>query len=150
MKKVVEGDVFVIPNSSEKLDSFCEPEWLMEKLRRNAGIYANYSDMMVELWICSSQCDNWADTPGGFQKEAEIKFNEEGKIGLTRNQRVIGYFPKHFPASVVEGKKEGDVIELDNPEYGVKIKLTCRQLNYRYKNIPKKNSRFEDTLNFVL
>jgi hypothetical protein len=116
---------------------------MKSRLSRLAGIELKDEDEMVQVWIISSKCDNWSDTFGGFQEvigNDEWEDHEEGKKAL-----ITGYFPNYIPKRLIEGKKEGDKIELTCPEYGVKITLTCRQLKYRYSRFGK----FEEVLNQV-
>lgn len=141
MKQVVEGNMFIVPNASEAIGSFCEPEWQMEKLRRLLGLKVNYEEKVVQLWMCSEKCDNWGDQFGGFQSELGVELEDH-----TRENRLLGYFPKYVPAKLLENKKEGDVVEFDCPEYNVKIKLTCKQLDYRYRRFGK----FEEVFQYVL
>ena len=145
MKQVVEGNMFIVPNASEAIGSFSQPEWQMEKLRRLLGLKVNYEEKVVQVWMYDQVCDNWNDQFGGFQKTAEVDFNSD-IVSPTTNERLLGYFPRYIPAKLLEDKKEGDVVEFDCPEYGVKIKLTCKQMESRYRRFGK----FEEVFQYVL
>lgn len=133
---VVEGFAFIIPNQVTKLEEFSEPEWQMEKLRRLCGIKANYGDRMIQIWVGSVECDNWNSSYCGFQKILGMEeLNER-----TRDNRLVGYFPQYFPVQIFDKKMEGDVITFECEEYNVTIKLTCKQLGYRYERF----GRFEE------
>lgn len=135
--QVVEGHVFIVPNQVTKLgQGFAYPEFQMEKLRRMCGIKASYDDRMLQVWIVSEDANNWNDHFGDFQKVAGIEEPDHN----TRDGRLIGYFPKFFPVEVFDKKMEGDEVTLQCPEYDITIKLTCKQLDYRYKSF----GRFEE------
>ncbi len=134
--QVVEGHVFIVPNQVTKLEDFAEPEWLMEKLRRLTGLKVNYEDEVIQVWVVSERCDNWSDTFAGFQACCGM----EEFDSKTRDQRLMGYFPKYFPVKLFDKKMEGDEISLYCKEYDITIKLICDQLGYRYNRF----GRFED------
>lgn len=148
---VVKGDIFIIPNIAEKFVDSSSPEWVKEKMKRLVGIEPKDDDKMVEVWITSPKVDNWQDNFAGFQREIGL-INDEAEEDLWeekrgREARLLGYFPRHIPASMFAGKKEGDEINFHCPEYdGVDIVLTCRQRNYRYSSF----GNFEDVLKNVL
>ena len=148
-KIVVRGDIFIIPNIAEKFVDSSSPEWVKEKLNRLVGIEPKDDDKMVEVWITSPKVDNWQDNFAGFQREIGL-IKDEAEENLWEEKRgearLLGYFPRHIPASIFAGKKEGDEINLHCPEYNVDIVLTCQQRNYRYSSF----GTFEDVLKNVL
>ena len=119
-------------------------EWIRERHSRLTGIEPKDEDIMLQVWITSEQCENWNDHQGGFQKVlgllTTIKW-EDSREGL-----LLGYFPTYYPATIFAGKKEGDEVTLNCPEYGVQIVLTCRQKNYRYSMF----GRFEEVFRKVV
>lgn len=151
-KKVIKGDVFIVPNYASELNDFPEhnQDWFKEKLSRLTGIEAEKEERMIQLWITSNTCDNWQDRFAGFQKIIGILNTESEEIKWEnrrgREARLLGYFPRYFPSKIFEGKNEGDIVTLDCPEYEVVIELSCKQLDYRYKNF----GRFEEAFKYVL
>ena len=149
-KTVVKGDVFIIPNTAEIFSNFSSPEWQAEKLSRLVGIKPQDDDRMVEVWITSPEVDNWQDNFAGFQKEIGLFTDEnqevEWEMENGSESRLLGYFPKYFPAKVFAGKNEGDKVTFYCPEYDVNVVLTCKQQDYRYASF----GNFEDVLRSVL
>ena len=149
-KKIIKGDVFIIPNCASKMADFPEhtQDWFKEKLSRLTGINIVEDEKMIQLWITSNNCDNWQDCFAGFQKAIGL-IKDEAEEDLWekrgREARLLGYFPGYFPSKIFEGKNEGDIVTLDCPEYNVVIELTCRQLDYRYRDF----GRFEEAFQFV-
>ena len=146
--KIVKGEAFIIPNPTDKLSSFCEPEWLAEKCERLLGVKAEPEDEMIQVWVVSEKCDNWSCTFGGFQKEINSKFPtlvESWKKSKEEQKetRLLGYFPGYIPKRLFCGKKEGDVVTFTCPEYNVEIILTCNQLGYRYNRFGRFEEVFE-------
>lgn len=134
-KTVVKGDVFIIPNMCNKFKTFPSHsrEWIKERHSRLTGIEPKDEDIMLQVCITSEQCEkceNWNTLQGGFQKVIGLPTTIEWED--SREGRLLGYFPSYYPASIFAGKKEGDEVTLNCPEYGVQIILTCRQKDYRY------------------
>ena len=132
LKKLVRGDVFIIPNICDRFETFPSDsrEWIKEKHSHLTGIEPKDEDIMLQVWITSEECANWNDHQGGFQNVLGLPTTTKWED--SREGRLLGYFPSYYPASIFAGKKEGDEVTLDCPEYGVQIVLTCRQRNYRY------------------
>ena len=151
-KKVVRGDVFIIPNVCDQFMCFSpdSQEWIKEKHKRLTGIEPKDEDSMVQVWITSDQCDNWQDRFAGFQKMIGLLKTGEDEIiwedKRGREARLLGYFPGYFPSRIFKGKKEGDIVKIGCPEYDVIIELTCKQLDYRYRDF----GRFEEAFKYVL
>ena len=144
-KKVIKGDVFIIPNYARELRDFFVRDWLREKLSRLAGIeFVRDDEKMIQLWITSDKCENWNHF-AGFQKELGIR-KENLRNCKDPEERGLLYFPNYFPSKIFEGKKEGDIVKIGCPEYDVIIKLTCKQLDYRYRDF----GRFEEAFKYVL
>lgn len=142
-KKVIRGDVFIIPNVCDQFMCFSpdSQEWIKEKHSRLTGIEPKDEDKMLQVWITSKQCGNWNDYLGGFQEILGIEITREWE--KSREGRLLGYFPGYYPASIFAGKKEGDEVVLNCPEYDVQIVLTCRQKNYRYSKFGNFEEVFE-------
>ena len=135
-KKVIKGDAFIFPDSACKLSEFSQQDWIVENLSRLAGIEVDENEWMIQLWIISEECGNWQDYFAGFQEILGIREEDfRNSCKSYREMRLLGYFPRFFPSRIFEGKKEGDTIIIDCPEYKVLIELTCKQLNYMYKNL---------------
>ena len=146
MEKIVKGDIFIIPNAAEKIKSFdpVSSNWVREKLKKQLGIEIQPEEKLIQVWIKSPESDNWGDAYGGFQKTANVPFDEEDE---SRENKLMGYFTPFLPLRYLQNKKEGDTIELTSPAYGgVKIELTCKQIGNRYERF----GRFEEALEFVL
>lgn len=147
-KRVIKGDVFIIPNYAIKMADFPEQLWIKEKLSRLAGIETiGDKEKIIRLCITSDDCDNWQKDFAGIQKiigvhEEDFQYNCKS----SRESRLLGYFPSYFPSRIFEGVKEGDTVRLDCPEYNVVIELTCKQLDSRYNTF----GRFEEVFQSVL
>lgn len=152
-KKIIKGDVFIIPNYAVKLADFSEQEWkewIKDKLSRLAGIEAvGDKEKMIRLRITSDEYDNWQDRFARFQEIIGIREEDfKNSCKSSRESRLLGHFPSYFPSRIFEGVKEGDKVTLDCPEYGAIIELTCKQLGYRYNMFGLE--RFEDVFQSVL
>lgn len=145
-KKVIKGDVFIIPNYARELRVFSK-DWLKERLSRLAGIeFVRDDEKMIQLWITSDKCENWNHF-AGFQKTLGIRKEDfRNNYQDPEERRLLGYFPNYFPSRIFEGKNEGDTVKIDCPEYDVIIKLTCKQLDYRYRDF----GRFEEAFKYIL
>lgn len=145
-KKVIKGDVFIIPNYARELRFFGK-DWLKEQLSRLAGIeFVRDDEKMIQLRITSDKCENWNHFTG-FQKALGIcKEDFRNNYQDPEERRLLGYFPAYFPSRIFEGKNEGDTVKIGCPEYDVVIKLTCKQLDYSYKDF----GRFEEAFKYVL
>lgn len=147
----VKGDMFVIPNPAGKFGEFITStrKTMKDRLRRLVGIdNVVDEDVMIEVWMTSDVCDNWASQYGGLQRHLGIELNEREK--RTEDDYTIGYFPKFLPLKVLEGKKEGDVLRLHCPEYNVDILLTLNQHGYRYKRYGNFESAVADVLDWSI
>jgi hypothetical protein len=149
IKKLVKGDIFIIPNIAKRFISFIDSNWMKERSRRLIGVEPVDDDMMVAVWITSSMVDNWQDNFAGFQTMVGLLETDDDEIKWEENSpdaRLLGYFPKYIPANILAGKKEGDEITFHCDEYDVDIVLTCKQRGYRYASF----GNFEDVLRYVL
>jgi len=149
MNTTVKGHVFIVPNIAETFKSYPEDsqDWLTQRISRMTGINPKKEDKMLQVWITSKECDNWNDHFGGFQVNV-LGQNKEywSRINETKEDRLLGYFPRLYPSQIFEGKHEGDKVMLHCPEYDVDIELTCNQLDYRYG----KFGRFEEVFGQVV
>ena len=140
---LVKGDIFIIPNEAIMFNAFGHSkEWLGLKLEKHLGITPGEYEKLVHMWITSEKASNW-DHPGGLQEEIGIEYN---MLDESKNNRLMGYFPSRLPESILQGKKEGDIIRLHHKEYDIDIELTCKQQGYRYQRF----GTFEQVLEYVL
>jgi len=136
---VINGDVFIIPNSAAKINEFFEPEKkreLMKSICKMNGVEFNEEkDLCVETWIVSKEfcSDNVADH--------NIRtVNEDGNIVL------IGLNSGRFiPSCLLKDHNEGETIDIKLPiwininraetaeDTEVTFRLTLAQEKYRYK-----------------
>lgn len=109
---------------------------LITRMKRFYGDF-DESDVMIEVWPCSQDHDNWKDGywPG------QVKFEE---TGATCEEEWQDRFPGYMPASILKGVKEGDVIPITTAD-GIKIELTARQLEHRYRD----EGRFEEVFEYL-
>lgn len=141
-KRIVNGEVFIIPIQAGTLRDLCSPEWEKEKINRFTGLEVQNDEKLIQVWVTGPKCDNWSDTFNGFQKEAGVRELERGE----KDDCLLGYFPLYLPSRIFEGKHEEDSVEFYCPEYGVRINLTCHQTNHRYRFV----GRFEEAYKKVL
>lgn len=129
-KKIYEAEMFIIPNGirTERGHKSCE-DMFWKSIDKKMEIYFGEKAMkknhgsrrMVQIWITSSESDNWAD------KKCPI----DG-----------GYFIPNLPTWMIGKMKEGDTIEVDLPNHGAVLRLTAAQKKYRYERF----GNFEDVL----
>lgn len=130
-KKVIEGDLFIIPNLAMSVSNYFSQErfdsWIDEKVEEVADTmdmrtHDLSADRFIQIWATSPRSENWCDHGMG--------------IGY-------GHFPSHIPARWLEGLREDDVLVIA----GVKNRfyLRCRQDPYRYGSM----SPFERCLESV-
>jgi hypothetical protein len=130
--KIVKGDIFIIPNPAGTVKDFLpeSAKSMKEKWSRLIGIKLKDEDeKLIEVWVASETCDDWACTYGGFQKHIGVELCDP----KDEDSFLVGYFPKFLPISVLKGKKEDDVLKFHCPEYNVDIELTCNQLGRKYR-----------------
>ena len=120
-KKIVKGDIFIIPNGKVNIENFFRPEVKKQQFTKATGYKINDDDEMVQVWVTSEGIDNW-QCHRGWLEECQLK--EEGGFH--------DLFPGYFPVRVLENLTEGDVLECIPQGGDVKIELTCRQKDYRY------------------
>ena len=143
MEKIVKGEIFIIPNPAGRLREDFGASWIKERAKKQLGIEIKPEEKVVQIWVKSPESDNWSCRYGGFQKTADVPFDEEDE---SRENKLMGYFTSYLPLRYLQNKKEGDTIELTSPAYGVKIELTCKQIGNRYERF----GCFEEALEFVI
>lgn len=130
-KKVIEGEIFIIPNLAKSPSSYWGQERFSEYVEQVVKYASDVMDIrthdlsedrMVEVWTTSEDSDNWSDHG---------------------HPRIEGRFPDRFPAKWLEGLTEGDVLVLvgKNQRYF----LVCNQTSYRYQRF----GTFEEVLDRV-
>lgn len=129
-KKVVKGDIFIIPNTIgvHQYSNFDK-----KKIYALLGIEVEDSEVSLQIWVTSpgNYNSNWGCRFGEFQELAGVR--DFPNIGLGEEERCLGYFPSCIPARIIKSLKEGETIRFNSPEYGVDIELTANQLAYRYR-----------------
>lgn len=105
-KKIIKGDVFIIPNYASELGASFKKDWLKERLSRLAGIeFVRDDEKMIQLWITSDKCENWNHF-AGFQKELGIRKEDfQNNYQDSEERRLLGYFPSFFPFKNFRGKE---------------------------------------------
>ena len=100
MKKIVKGDIFIIPNGKVNIEKFFRPAAEKQQFSKATGYKINDDDEMVQVWVTSEGIDNW-QCHRGWLEECQLK-EEEGFRDL---------FPGYFPVRVLENLTEGDILE---------------------------------------
>ncbi len=118
-KKVLEGEIFIIPNLSKSPSSYWGQDRFNEyvdQVVRHASEVMDLrthdlsADRMVEVWTTSEESDNWSDHG---------------------HPKIEGRFPDRFPAKWLEGLNEDDVLVLVGKKQ--RYFLVCRQTTHRYR-----------------
>jgi len=130
-KKIVKGDVFIIPNMPTTLGEGT----LFNKMTRPkldaVGLKNTPADeILIQVWVTSPECNNWPDHYGAYNK----------MLG-TEDET----FPGYLPSSLFKDKKEGDVVTIENDT--TRFELTCTQKNYRYRAFGNFEKVFNDLIN---
>lgn len=136
------AEMFIIPNSPGRIYEFIESfqpgiQKFASELLENAGMKpADENTLLVQVWITSDdlETDNLRSHSGKF-------ITERG------DKQIISIPDGNCPAELLEGKKEGDVVDLIFHMDDIKVILhtTLNQTSYRYKNY----GRFEECFNKV-
>ena len=122
-------NLFIIPNSVEKASSsLSDPEWSNGRLRRQTGLEFGKDDLVIQVEVRA-----W-NRFGAFQEAIGVEFDKD-VLDRTKEGRQIGFFAGYWPLKFFEGHKEGDIITLTSPEYGVTYQLRLSQQSSPYKNI---------------
>jgi len=127
---VVTGDIFIVPNTAPRLGE------VLSEFARSA-ITADLAECglkpagrLVEVWYTSPDCGNWTDHVWDLHPEF-TGGREDGGVSS----------PGRLPEHVLWGVKEGDEIVLNFS--GKELRLTAKQLNYRYRRFGKFEEVFE-------
>jgi len=128
MKKMIDGDVFVIPNSCCRVADLLpsSQEAMIENLRR-FGIDADMDTVLVQVWATGSKVDNWSCH--GWLPEI-LNDEELDNADFLR----ISRFPDYLPVDLFSGRVEGQIVTITTTEPKVTINLKLNQLQYRYKD----------------
>lgn len=147
MKTLVKGEIFIIPNMADVWpENSGVGEYMKERLLKQLGIESDPTkEKMVQIQVCSEDSEDWGKY-GEFQRIANVPFDlsASAKINKTDADRLMGVFVTRIPVRLLQDKKEGDLLELKS-SYGIKIKLTCKQIGNRYESFGK----FEEVLKYV-
>jgi hypothetical protein len=120
---------FIIPNPVGKASSvLSDLEWSNGRLYRQTGLEFKVDDLVIQVNVKA-----W-ERYGAFQEAIGVEFNEY-VFDRTKEGRQIGFFAEYWPLKFFEGHKEGDIITLTSPEYGVTYQLQLEQQSSPYKNI---------------
>ncbi len=134
--KLIQGDVFIIPNSLAHKDEFLgskeEQKKQMERLVKSV-------QRCVDLPADTVYVQVWCVTPGSDDSNWQchyemIKPDEDPEEVIGEN------FPLYLPCSLFKGHKEGDKVYFQT-RWGL-VELTLNQKDYRYRRYGK----FEDVL----
>ena len=153
----INAKAFIIPNPASKLREFAD-ETKKEYFRGLAtinNIELNNNDKMVQLWLHDKEelkLDNLCRHPTKI------------KIADGREIRFQFYELENFPAKLLEGVKENDVVkykvpyvreifekvdgelkEITDLKIILDITMTCQQQGYRYMSF----GNFEDVVSYV-
>ena len=148
----IDVDLFIIPNSLGKLNDFYEfarsdkEQLFKDVLDTNGYTYDKDNEFFVETWAVGKSVDS-------------DNLHDHGFTVTIDGQEVFLRFPGRFlPASIFEGKCEGDTIELKIPvstavrnskapkkkiQVMLNAKITLAQLKYRYGRF----GTFDEVLN---
>ena len=143
MKKIYAG-MFIIPN---EISEFKYHHWQEDKRKRlqALGIEPNPDELMVQIWTSDNKeyltlpetpiglSDNWADHGVGLSE-----------VDPNINPLLERHWPTFWPASLFEGKKEGDEIILTAGE--IEFHLVLVQTQARHSDYGK----FEEALQLLL
>lgn len=106
-KVIIEGDLFIVPNSLK----YAEGMMFKEQLESQLKTKLQDSDVLVQVWVTSEECKDWEN-------------HQHPK--LDKAQR----FPGMLLYRMLKGKKEGDVINLEM--YNKSFVLHLNQLKHCY------------------
>ena len=131
MKKVVKGDIFIIPNMPTTLGEGTLFNKMMRPKLESVGLKNTPdNEVLIQVWVTSSECDNWPNHHGAYNNMMGTKDE---------------MFPGYLPSSLFKDKKEGDVVSFENDT--TKFELTCTQKNYRYRAFGSFEKVLSDLLN---
>jgi len=137
-KKILEGDVFLVPNVPSKAKEFCEGcciygRWNVRSKDSDSKMPVAKDDYCMEIWMTSKD-----------EEDVLTAIQEQENRGVSCNwadhgHPVVGSYVRmnYLPYELLKDKKEGDIVEFDYHHPGTGkvfgMRLTCRQLAYRYR-----------------
>ena len=132
-KKIYNAEMFIIPNSLRRekaeLEDSKAVSYFWDQYEKKAAKYfgeevarRNKGErILVQVWICSEESDNWADYRCPIDGE---------------------HFVQNLPIEIIGKMKEGDIVDIDLPKHNAILRLTAKQQGYRYERF----GNFEDVL----
>ena len=131
-KKIVRGDIFIIPNMPTTLGEGALFAKMMCPKLESVGIKNTPdNEVLIQVWVTSPECDNWPDHHRSYND----------MMGGTEDEM----FPGYLPSSLFKDKKEGDIVSFENDT--TRFELTCTQKNYRYRAFGNFEKVLSDLLN---
>ena len=141
MTNTVKGTMFIVPNSIVPLNGLLNKNSRMAVLKRlGIEIPSRSETPLVEIWTVDKApeapeiegnyrlSNNWSDHGVALYKVPGCTDPAQDEA---HDSDCLSYnWPSHFPASLFEGKKEGDTITLEGE--GVQFEFTLLQLETRY------------------
>jgi hypothetical protein len=149
VKKRVEGDIFIVPNSLWTIGGEERPyDTKCAEIHKLFGLEAKEGNRCAEVWTTDK------DAKDSINGEV---IREQFARGLSANWADHGHpvlgpsFPDLFPVALLaDGPKEGDTIEVDytnkQTDETFRVVLTCAQLKHRYKHFYDPPKGFHEVL----
>lgn len=136
---VINGEMFVVPNSATKFDSKYQSS--ITSMKEISSVYnmeVTDETLLVEIWVTDDNSENWSchGVPESCQSIAEWLPGARSPLGLQ--------WPSYIPYDLVKDLKEGETLDVNFPN-GYIVKLTANQKSYRYKRY----GNFEEVVNYV-
>lgn len=117
--KTFKADLFIVPNRASDLEWFMKfsngvkRPWI-KLIESFLNIELNNpAEKLIEVWVTGKDSDNFS------------------AHGFTNSKGESTRFPVSLPASLLAGKKEGDLLIIEN-EHG-RFELACIQRTHRYR-----------------
>ena len=135
MTMPINADMFIVPNGFWRLgdEEYASRFVIQDYNAANISINGERveltpDDVVAQIWVCNDQSDNWQDHGIPFQVSEDCP------------ERMNSYIPLRY----IESLHEGDSINMTFG--GQNIRLTARQLSYRYCH----RGRFEEAVSSLL
>ena len=135
MTTTINADMFIVPNSfwrlgdEEYASRFVREHYDSAEISINGErVELSDEDVVAQIWVCNDQCDNWSNHGIPFD------------VPEICPERLNDYIPVRY----IENLSEGESIIMTFG--GQQIRLTARQLPYRYCH----RGRFEEAVSTLL
>lgn len=131
----INADMFIVPNSfwrlgdEEYASRFVREHYNSAEISINGErVELNNDDVVAQIWVCNEDSENWSNhgIPFDVPESCPERFND------------------YVPVRYIENLNEGESIEMTFG--GQSIRLTARQLPYRYRH----RGRFEEAVHSLL